>query len=208
MYSLDPNAARKADTIGGMITDIGKYVGVLTQAVDIKASTGTRGIALEFKSTAGQKAKVSIYTEKPDGTKLMGFDMLMAIMTCLGLRTIEPKNGQYLRWNSETRAEEKVNGLIFPDLCNKPIGFLLETEDYEKNGGGVGSRIVLKAVFQSSTELTATEILDRKTQPEQLARMVLGLRHRPLRNKSTSRPNAATTGGGSGFDDMDDDIPF
>ena len=80
MYKLDTDAARKADTTGGMIREIGKYVGSFTQAVDITASTGTKGIALEFKSVNGQKARLSIYVQDKDGKQLMGFQALSAVL--------------------------------------------------------------------------------------------------------------------------------
>lgn len=211
MYQLDPQAARKADTTGGMITELGKYVGTFTQAVDITASTGTKGIALLFQSVAGQKARLSIYTMRANGEKLMGYQALSAIMTCLGLRTLAPKSGNYTRWNSETKADEQVQGQVFPDLCAKPIGVLLETEDYQKQDNSIGTRMVLKGLFQANTELTASEILDRKTEPEQLPRIVASLRHRPIRGArpATHAAVPASTGSaGSGFDDMDDDIPF
>ena len=35
MYALDTQAARKADTAGATIKELGKYVGEFTQAVDI-----------------------------------------------------------------------------------------------------------------------------------------------------------------------------
>lgn len=211
MYKLDTNEARKADNTGSMINEIGKYVGTFTQAEDIKAGTGTRGIALNFKSTSGQKARVSIYTVKSDGEKIMGYQMLMAIMTCLGLRDIKPQAGTVTRWDNEARAEVQQAGSIFPELCNKPVGVLLETEDYSKLNGDVGTRMVLKGVFQANTELTASEILDRKTQPEQLQKMVAGLRHRAIKHTKAApseRAPASAGSTGSGFDDMDDDIPF
>lgn len=210
MYALDSTAARKADTTGSMISELGKYVGQFIQAEEVKASTGTEGIAFVFQSQSGQKARVSLYTLKTDGTKLSGFETVMAIMTCLSLRNIDAKPGTITRWNSEIKAEEKVPGRIFPELQGKPIGVLLETEDYTKNDGNLGTRMVLKAVFQAGTELTASEILDKKTTPEHLPRMVAGLRHRPLKTaKPAQRSAPAPAGGsGSGFDDMDDDIPF
>jgi len=214
MYALDTQAARQADTTGGMIAEIGKYVGTFTQAVDVTASTGTKGIALTFQSNAGQRARLSIYTMKQNGEKLMGFQTLSAIMTCLSLRNIAPKAGTYTRWNNESRVDEQVQGQVFPDLCGKAIGLLLETEDYEKTRGGTGTRMVLKGVFQANTELTASEILNKKTQPEQLAKIVATLRHRPVRGATTPRTpshdaaRARQPAPASGFDDMDDDIPF
>lgn len=208
MYKLDANEARKADSTGSAIREIGKYVGKITQAEDIKASTGTRGIALSFQSNAAQKTRVSLYTMKSDGERIMGYQALMAIMTCLGLRDIEPKAGKVTYWDNESKSEQTKDGTRFPALENKDIGFLLETEDYERQDGTVGTRMVLKGVFQAATELTASEILDRKTTPSQLERMVAGLRHRPLKGKAQSHQPQSKAQPSSGFDDMDDDIPF
>jgi hypothetical protein len=206
-YNLDPNAARKADQGGNRITDIGKYVGVFTQAVDITASTGTKGIALRFDSN-GQGANLSLYTMRANGDQLMGYQALMAIMTCMKVRNIEVRPGTFKQWDAEAKQEVTQRGEVYPDLCNKPIGLLLETEDYPKNDGGTGSRMVIAGIFQPETEFTASEILDKKTQPEQLEKMVARLRHRPMKAAKSATPAATGAGGGSGFDDMDDDIPF
>lgn len=206
-YALDTQAARKADNTGSMIKEIGKYIGQFTQAEDLTAPKGTKGIALRFEAQDGRKAQVSLYTIMKNGDKIMGFETLMAIMTCLKLRNIEPKPGTVKFWNSEKKAEETKPGTVFPDLCAKPIGVLLETEDYEKQDHSIGTRMVLKGVFQAGTELTASEILDQKTKPEQLERLVAGLRHRPVKGHRASAPTQPS-GGGSGFDNMDDDIPF
>lgn len=92
---------------------------------------------------------------------------------------------------------------------------LLETEDYEKKDLSIGTRMVLKNVFQPSTELTASEILDKKTRPELLAKMVEGLRHRPLKGaRQPARQDDGLSGppaghpASSGFEEMGDDVPF
>lgn len=208
MYALDTTAARKADSTGSMIKEIGKYVGQFTQAEDLTAPKGTKGIAFRFESQSGQKAQLSLYTIMKNGDRIMGFETLMAIMTCLKLRNIEPKPGTVKFWNSDAKAEETKPGTVFPDLCGKPIGVLLETEDYEKQDHSIGTRMVLKGAFQVGTELTASEILDQKTKPEQLERMVASLRHRPVKGHKAASASPQSSGGGSGFDNMDDDIPF
>lgn len=206
MYALDTNEARKADSTGSMIKEIGKYVGKITQAEDIKASTGTKGIALSFQSNAGQKTRVSLYTMKADGERIMGYQALMALMTCLSLRNIEPEAGKVVYWDNDSKSEQTKDGMRFSALENKDIGFLLETEDYEKQDGSVGARMVLKGVFQAGTEFTASEILDKKTKPEQLGRMVAGLRHRPLKgHKAASAPAQHDDYGSPAGED---DIPF
>jgi hypothetical protein len=207
MYQLDSNAARKADQTGNRISEIGKYVGVFTQAEDITASTGTKGVALRFESN-GQGANLSLYTTKANGDQIMGYQALMAIMACMKLRNIAPKPGTVKYWDNEAKADATRQGQVFPELCGPKIGLLLETEDYPKNDGGVGTRMVIAGIFQADTELTASEILDRKTKPEQLEKMVARLHHRPARAAKAGHAAPAARTTGSGFDDMDDSIPF
>lgn len=206
MYALDVLEARKADTQGNQIKELGKYIGTITQAENITAKTGTRGIALSFTSNSGQKTKVSIYTLKADGTKIGGFSMLSALMTCLQVKNIAPKPGKVTRYDFESKAEVIEDGSVFTELC-KPVGLLLETEDFQKQDGSTGTRMVLRGVFQATTELTASEILDRKTVPEALPKMVAALRHHPL-NAAKAAPSRKHESGAGGFSDMDDDIPF
>lgn len=217
MYQLDTQAARHADTAGATIKEIGKYVGEFVQAKDVVTKKGGRGIEFIFKSQGGQKANLAIYTTGANGDRYQGYDALMAIMTCLQLRGIKPAPGKVTRYDFDSKKEVQEDGTVFPDL-HKPIGVLLETEDYEKKDGSIGTRMVLKNVFQPSTELTASEILDKKTQPELLTKMVEGLRHRPLKGARQPAPRQDDGFGGppaghpasSGFDGMDDgsDIPF
>ncbi len=216
MYTLDVQAARHADTAGATIKEIGKYVGEFIQAKDVVTKKGGRGIEFIFKSQGGQKANLAIYTTGANGDRYQGYDALMAIMTCLQLRGIKPAPGKVTRYDFEAKKEVVEDGTVFPDL-HKPIGVLLETEDYEKKDGSIGTRMVLKNVFQPGTELTASEILGKKTQPELLAKMVEGLRHRPLKGARQPAPRQDDGFGGppaghpasSGFDEMDDgSIPF
>jgi len=213
MYSLDKagaEAARKSDTGGGAIKEMGKYVGAFTQAVDVTSKEkGTKGIAFSFVSTSGQKANISIWTMGANGDKYQGYEQLMAIMACMGIRNIEAKDGEYTKYDYDTRKDVQAMGKLFPDLC-KPIGLLLETEDYIKQDGETGTRMVLKNVFQANTELTASEILDRKTTPQQLEKMVEALRHRPVKGalKHATMPERKHENQDSPFTNDDDSIPF
>lgn len=213
MYKLDKSAAMAADAGGSSIKEMGKYIGEITQARElISPRTGAQGIEFVFKSQSGQKANLSIYTMSKQGDHYQGYDLVNAMMACMSLRGIAPVYGVATKYDFDQRKDVQEECNIFPDLC-KSIGVLLETEDYAKNNGDTATRIVLKSVFQADTELTATEILARKTEPVMLARMVAGLKHKPLKVKavpeyvppaqSYSAPPAP-----SGFDAADDDIPF
>lgn len=209
-YELDTNQARAADQRGAFINETGKYVGKIIRAEEITADSGTKGIDFTFASNTGQQAKFALYTEKAGGSRIkIGHAFVMALMTCLKVRSIKTTPMKVKKWSKDAGAEVDATAPCFADLMSKDIGVLLEAEQYEKNSGDVGVRMVLAGVFQSDTELTASEVLDKKTTPEQLPKMVSMLRDRPLKAaKAASRQGAPAARSGTGFDDMDDDIPF
>jgi hypothetical protein len=219
MYALNnesSQAARKAEQRTSFIDEKGKYVGKFTRAEDVKAGTGTRGIAFTFESDDGQKSNFSIYTIKSDGEKLGDYGLLMAIMTCIGVRDIKPAQVASMVWDKDANANVSKTLTQFPELLNKPVGILLAMEEYEKKDqnkqptGETGWSARLNAVFQASTELTAAEILDRKTTPQKLPQLVAALKDRPLKKSGRSNPlnSPSHPMDGGGFDSMDDSIPF
>ena len=202
MYTLNTEAARSADNVGGRITEKGKYIGKFTRAQHIVADSGTIGIDFDFVSDDGRKARFSIYTTRADGSTIYGYKQLMAIMTCLELRQLaEPKSipAKVYDYDAGTEVEKVVPQ--FPELLGKPIGLLLHMEEYGDNGKW---RPAMSGAFQASTELVASEILDRKTQPMKLPAMVQALRDRP---KKSAAPQPAISNIGSPAD-IDSDIPF
>lgn len=215
-YTLDPKAAKQADSINASIRETGKYVGTITRAERLESQSGTKGIGLSFKSQDGASADyLDIYTHRENGEPLMGAQTVSAILACLKLREIKEGVVKCEKWNKEERKRETVTVDGYPDLMGKPIGLLLQKElqTNDRTGADV-ERLVIFGVFSPSTELTASEILDGKTNPERLPKMIDALMARPLRDSrkkasSASRPTAtARPSGGKSFDDMDDDIPF
>jgi hypothetical protein len=106
--------------------------------------------------------------------------------------------------------KKTANG--YPSLIGKRIGLLLQREisDNPKNSDKPNDRPVIFGVFEADTEFTASEILDKATKPEKLAKMMNALMAKPVNDRRTnivqSAPKTTTTG--SGFDDFEDDIPF
>jgi hypothetical protein len=213
MYALNnetAQAARKAEQRTSFIDEKGKYVGKFTRAEDITASSGTRGIAFTFETVDGQKSNFSIYTIKANGEKLGDYGTLMAIMTCLGIKDIKPAQVVSTVWDKEVGGNVQKTLTQFPELLNKTIGILLAMEEYEKrDGSGTGWSARLNAAFQADTELTAAEILDRKTSPQKLALLVAALRDRPLK-KLAAQQSYVPAPAGDQFSggDFSDDIPF
>lgn len=209
MYSLNTTAARQADQRSERITEIGKYIGVFTRAEDVESTKGTRGIDFAFQTDAKQTANFTLWTLNADGKELFGYKQLQALMTCLRVKQLETTTAVVKKWDRVANQVLEVQAEVFEDLMDRPIGILFETEEYEKNGGGTGVKVVPVAFFDADTELMASEILDKKVQPAQLAKMLPTLKHRPLKKASSTQqrpPNPSPSG--SRFEDMDDDIPF
>jgi hypothetical protein len=214
MYNLDPNLAKKADVIGAYINETGKYTGTFVRAEKlVSASKGTDGIGFTFKDEAGRECRFDVWTRKGDGTNLSGLNQINAMMACLQIRGMQPVMMNVKKWDNDQGLETMQEAPCFADLMGKSIGVLLRMEEYEKmkdqrKTGEMGWRVGLFAVFQAGTELMASEIMTRKTKPEQLAKVLPMLADKPLK-KTAQR----TAGGGSDappgiqFDD-DADIPF
>jgi len=74
--------------------------------------------------------------------------------------------------------------------------------------GEYGWRMGPFAMFQADTELMASEILKKKTQPEQLAKIIPLLADKPLKKKAAARPAAAQNNNYTFPDDDLSDCPF
>lgn len=211
-YDLDTGSAKAADTINSSIRESGKYIGTITRAEALLSEKKTRGLGLSFKSRDGATADyLDIYTHKADGESLMGAKTVNAILACLQMRGIKEGRIQCEKWDKSAGKRETVEVNGYPDLMGKEIGFLLQKtlETNNKTGADV-ERLSIFAVFSAKTELTASEILDKKANPERLPKMLDALAARPIRDNRDkgARPASGAQRTGTGFDSMDDDIPF
>src|SRR6185369_11510943 len=212
MYKLNTELASKADNIGAYINETGKYVGTFIRAEKlVSQNKGTDGIGFTFLSDDGRECRFDIWTQKPTGEALMGMNQLNAIMACMQLRGIEVKNAQVKKWDNDAQQETLQVAECFPDLMNKPIGLLLRSEEYEKMQdrmptGEYGWRMGFFAVFQASTELMASEILARKTKPEQLAKVIGLLADKPMKKKLSNTGPGHIGGNQSQNSFKDDDL--
>lgn len=210
-YTLDANAAKQADNINARIEQKGKYLGVITRAEPVTSKKGSRGVDLSFKADSGESADyLTLWTHNAEGKQIMGYNTLMAIMTCLRVRDLNAENGQIEKYDSATQKRAKVTVPIFKELMNKPVGLLLQMEEYEKSTGGSAWKPTIFAVFDKD-EFTASEILNKSSRPEQLVKMVQAMRDKPLKAGSVPAPahhQADAPKAGDSFADFENDIPF
>jgi len=211
MYTLDTKQAKAADSISSSIRETGKYIGTITRAEAIVSTRGTKGLGLSFKADDGATADyLDLYTHKSDGEALSSLKTVNAILACLKVREVKEGPINFEKYDKETKARAKFQGRGYPELMGKRIGFLLRKEIETDDQGKDRDRVGIFAVFQHDTELTATEVLDQKTKPERLEKMLDALMTRPVYDKRKTATSQARTASHSTGDDwtQDQDIPF
>lgn len=191
MYNLNTTAARDADNISNFLKDSGKYKGIFTRAEALLSKKGTKGIGFTFEDESKRTTKFDLWTLNDKGDELPSFKHVMAIMTCLRVKTMSPSKAIVERYNFDDKKTEKVEAEVFSDLMNKPIGLVLRNTEYEKmkdgaKTGETGWRLELYTVFDSN-EFTASEVLDKKTTPEKLAVAIASLQDKPLKGGASAK---------------------
>lgn len=206
-YTLDTESAKQADNFFSKIDTKGKYIGIFTRAEQVTSTKGTKGVDFSFKSNEGATADyITLWTYNKDGKQLQGFNVLMAIMTCLRVKELKAEDGETEKWDSATQKRVKVSAKLFKELMNKQIGLLMHMEEHEKTKGGTAWKPMISAPFDKDG-FTASEILSRAIKPELLDRMEGSLRDRPLRAVASQAQTPNEAAGGV-FSDFEDDIPF
>jgi len=201
-YNLDTDKARDGDSTGSnRINTSGAYTGIITVAKAVTANTGASGIEFSFKSDDGQEAHyMTLYTRNAQGESIFGEKRLNTIMTCLKVRSINPVQAQIKEYDFDAQQEIEVTRDVYPDLMNKPIGLVLQMEEYFNNSGNKKSRMNIYGAFDAQTRQTAIEILDQLP-AERLDKMVENVRDKLVQKTTQSAP-MPTSGS------VDDDIPF
>lgn len=219
-FNLNPDLAREGSGGGaGRIDSSGAYKGIITRAEYTTASTGTRGIELDFESTSGASAKfMTLWTHNAQEQEVYGFKQLMALMTCLKLRNINPQVAQVKKYDSQAGKEIVAQATIYPELMNKPIGLILQREEYRKGSGEIGEKMSFFAPFDAQTNQLAKEILDQSP-AKGVEKIIVSLKDKLLPKEQSGATagfyqNASQSqsqqpqGNGGYADQFDDSIPF
>jgi hypothetical protein len=210
-YTLNPNAARKADNMNNHITEKGRYFGSFTRAEAVKSKKGTMGIDFSFATDDGQTANyLTVWTHNNENMELPGYNLLMAIMTCLRVKAISPKQGVVKKYDRDQGALTEQTASVFPDLTGKPIGLLIYMEEYQKNNGDMAWKPIISAPFDAHG-FTASEILSQAKTSGTLEKMEKALRDKPLKkaNADVARTRESPSNEDKDpFDGFESDIPF
>ena len=204
-YKLNPDQARETDQGNSRIQKTGDYVGIFTVAKHITANSGAIGIEFNFHSEDGQEASyLTLYTRNANGEPIYGEKQLYALMTCIKAREIKPEEGTINEFDFSSKSIVTKQATIYKDLMGKKIGVVLQSEEYKKNNGDIGTRMILVRFFDAETRKTASEILD-KTPPVILENYLSTLKDKKLSQVIPSHPSTSSN---LTDDLMIDDIPF
>lgn len=211
--TLDTKKAREADNTNTAIRTSGKYIGVITRAEKLLSKQNTQGLGLSFKSDDGATANyLDLYTVNSKGEVLPSMATVQAILCCTRTKNADEGNINFEKWDKEAGAVVKATANGYPSLMGKRIGLLLQQElsDNPNDSSKHNDRVVIYGVFDADSELTASEILDSKTQPEKLGKMVQSLMAKPVNDRRTKKSSAMnqTIAAGHAGDDFDPDCPF
>lgn len=191
-YGYNEAGALKADAAASRLNENGAYVGTIKRAEAMVAKTGTKGVTLTFDSPGNGSIDLTLYTIKKgeDGKpiELFGKAQLDAIMFLLGLKSLKAEAGKVSVWSDAEGKRVEEEGKVYPELCNKPIGIVLQKELYTKDGGGTGERMNLAGLFQAETKLMMSEIKERKTTPVKLDRLTKNLKNKDSRKAGAAEP--------------------
>lgn len=212
-YQLSADDAREGSGGGSSrISGSGAYIGVLTKAKHIVATTGAVGVECEFESKVGEQARFTLYTHNKSGELIYGCKQLQALMAVLKLRGIQPQQATIEEYDFDSRQVVKVQAEIYPDLMNKPVGVVFQMEEYMNGSGDVKMRPNFFAPYNAETSQLAVELLDQEP-AKKLEKILQNLQDKKL--PPQTRPPAVRGNGGnypaSNANQMpafDDDIPF
>lgn len=210
--SLQLNAAkaRNADKTSSVIRETGRYVGVITRAEKLLSKNGTEGVGFSFKSDDGATANyLDVYTVKADGEELWGASIVQAILCCTKTKNAEEGPIKFDKWDNEVRELVETTAVGYPALMGKRIGLILQKEiQSHYQTGADQERINIVRVFEASTGLTSSEILEGKTKPEKVDAFMKSLPPvRDSRKKSAQQQMQQPVTSGEKVDDFED-LPF
>lgn len=194
MFSLDTKAATSFDKRGGFINESGKYKGTIESAVwHVKEGEKGRseGIFLSFVSDTGERAKFYINTLYHGATaNEFGIKTVHALLACLRLRSSgEIVPCELKEYNRDTQQLESVYRNCFTALHGKRIGLVVQMvhEDGQEHPAPN-----IYTIFEADTEFTASEVLGKALQPQQLAKAAQYIANNPLRDKRKNKPAQST----------------
>lgn len=210
-YAIDAQNAKTADQ-GGRIEHSAKLVGQFKSVEFITSNGGAQGFEFRFETDSKQSTNFTIWTKNKAGEWLQGRSKIDAIMACASVRNLTPTKQKIEKYDYDEKKNVMKECIVAPELMNVPIGLLLQREQYQNDRGEDKHQMILFSSFNAKSELTAKEIIDRATVPEELPRLVERLMSKPIayrkpQNNAPQGNQSQPASNASNADDIDN-LPF
>ena len=212
MFTLDTKAAKAGSGGSSRIDTTAKYKGTIKFAKYFQSQTNSKFVTIMFRSDDGQEARIQICTHGKAGQTTYGYKQIQAIMACLKTKTLTLGDETHDDYNHEAKEVQPTKLQVFKEMTGAKIGLALYRHDQTGTNGDYYS-MEIAAPFNYESEMTASEILDRKTTPEQLGKIVINMKDKDSRTQggpAASDPYSAyaATTAMQMPDDLNSDIPF
>lgn len=202
---FDRNDSNAATLDGGTsITQTGAYTGTIRQAAVGATANGAQYIDFVFKSDDGRTCNVRLFVTKNDGSEAFGRKIFDALLVVVGQPSADVVEGKvYTRDKNAPGGVRVDQGYRVPAVEGKPVGMLLQRENYTYNGRD-SFRLNLVTPFDPSTRRVAKEILANASEAKLLDQRAAATHDRASQSSQASAPSSVPAGGGF----TNDDVPF
>lgn len=197
--------ALRADEAANRI-DNGAYIGTFVKASKVVSNAkGSEGIELHFEAPGSGRASATLWLRDANGEKLRGPgpNQLGALMFFFGLKAIKSVPGKVMAWvdgPDGKRVQQEVDGEVYPDLCDKRIGLVWRKVLDTSTTGKDREQLEIHLIFHPETRLTMSEIKERRNKPENLEKVLKGLKTVDKRKVQAVEPSQPSLGGLSAGD--------
>ena len=204
-FSFNPVQAKKFGT-SNFIQKSGAYIASFNLVRLYQAQSGAEMMQLSFTTQEQLQGSLNLCLTNKNGEPTFNNDLIQALMGCMRTREAKPVQGNY----KDPKTGNTMNGIIVPELMNKPVGLLIQVcpREYldQNNAVKIAKDLEIVMPYCADTSQTVSELLDKKPATF-LSQAVAHLSDKELRKlppQQTGSSFAGGYGGGSGFEQFDD----
>lgn len=206
-FTRNDNNARTLDS-GSTINQTGAYTGMIRQAAIGATNNGAQYIDMTFKADDGRICYPRLFITKNDGSEAFGRKILDALLVVLGQNDADVVEAKVYTKDRNAAGGYRVDqGYRLPAIEGKPVGLLIQRENYEYNGQ-LKFRLNLITPFDPKTRRVAKEILSNSSEAKLLDERIKNTKDRDdTRQQSTAEQQPPAGHPAASAPDYDD-IPL
>jgi hypothetical protein len=201
-FDLNIDSVTKSEKFSEGISETGAYVGMFDQVYRLVSEKGSEAMVFTFKSEKGGRTNFTVWYKasnvKNNARIESGYESINSIMASIGIRSIKGYEGVVSVYDKGMKVEKDL--IVYPDLCDKDVGVVLQKELFTKNNGEDGYRFNFILSFDAKTRQTASEKVCKSSEAKKLEKVLATLKDKDNRTVKITNNNSVT--------EILDDVPF